>query len=129
MKPLPLKQLNKPAKTPSKFTNLDELETFLKTAQSCSLEKENLSNILQIINYLKKKGRRYSSMIRDFQSRIDALAEEELDFDSMSTNSESQSTQASSQMVIPKLNMAKIWDPKEVQTLSQRGRKVVNLET
>ena len=55
IKPLPLKNLNKPAKTPSKFTNLDELETFLKTAQSCSLEKENLSNILQIINYLKKK--------------------------------------------------------------------------
>ena len=55
IKPLPLKNLKNTAKTPSKFTNLDELETFLKTAQSCSLGKENLSNILQIINYLKKK--------------------------------------------------------------------------
>jgi len=31
MKPLPLKNLNT-GKAPAKFTNLDELETFLRTA-------------------------------------------------------------------------------------------------
>jgi len=46
IKPLPLKNLKPSGKAPSKFTNLDELETFLKTAQNCRLEKDNLTNIL-----------------------------------------------------------------------------------
>ena len=46
IKPLPLKSLNRSSEAPQKFTNLEELETFLKTTQSCALEKENLNNIL-----------------------------------------------------------------------------------
>ena len=46
IKPLQMKKLKPSGEAPSKFTNLDELETFLKTAQQCQLEKENLNNIL-----------------------------------------------------------------------------------
>ena len=40
MKPLPLKNLK--SIVPQKFNSLDELENFLKSTETCRLEKNNL---------------------------------------------------------------------------------------
>ena len=63
LKPLPLSGLQ----TPSKFKSLEDFENFLKNTKNCQLNQNNIKNILQNINYLKKKAITYKKQYKQAQ--------------------------------------------------------------